>query len=403
MKSVIMVGGGIQEVPAIERIKKMGYTAIVTDMNRDAPGFKKADIGVNISARDVQSLIAWILLKKKELNIKGIFTLINQAQTVSIVASATGLPSLPVETVVRCDNKLLMKRCFKEHNLPTANFREIHTITDAIKAYEEFGNKKMYLKVVDGFGGKGIQTVGSIQEIKTSVNLLQEITNFPCIIAEEALSGAFIDIQGFMHEGLFYPAGSADSFFTNSEERLRGFNPVEDFNVSPSQQPIEIVNDAYSLLENAAHLLGISWGPVGGDLILTKEGLKIIEIGTRLHGPNGTLQIFPAATGIKPFEFLIQCVCGEKPDPDLLKKQFDKVALCKVFVSEKFPINKAYFIKDPLTIPGIFAYHLYWNKHLSSNQNKSLLSGLAGVFIIGNTYNEAMKIKQKVEDIWRIS
>jgi formate-dependent phosphoribosylglycinamide formyltransferase (GAR transformylase) len=40
MKSVIMIGGGVQEAPAVHRIQKLGYEVIVTDRNPHAPAFR---------------------------------------------------------------------------------------------------------------------------------------------------------------------------------------------------------------------------------------------------------------------------------------------------------------------------------------------------------------------------
>ncbi len=398
MKSIVMVCGGIQQRPAVNLLKNAGYSVIITDRNPNAPTFADADLSVNIDAHDVQSLIAWILLHKNKFNITGIFTLTNQAPSVAMVASATGLPTLPVHIVMQCDNKLLMKRKFKENYLPTANFFEVSSAEEVKEAYNSSDNREMYLKAADSFGGKGIQKITEAGQIDSAYNSIKEITTFPIIILEESLNGSFIDAQGIFFEGKFHRAGIADSFFSNTIEEFKDYNPVEIFNVSPTQHKDAVVNDVYQLLEKAAIKLGLNWGPVGGDFILCDSGLKIIEIAPRLHGPNGSLQIFPASTGIKPLEFMVQCIAGENPNPEYLEPKFNKVALCKVFISNQQIIREINFKTDPHKLDGLFSWFVYLNGDESIIQSKTNLSGLASFFVSDDTYEKALLNMKKVEN-----
>ena len=392
-----MIGGGIQQVPAVLRIKKLGYLAIIADRNKDAPAFAEADICVNIDARDVQSLISWILINKNKYNISGIFTLINQAPSVSLVANATNLPTLPVATVINCDNKILMKRLFKDNNLPSAKYYEIDSLEDAFSAYENFDTKDVFLKAVDSFGGKGVKKISSKEMIAEYYYSVKKVSSFPMIIMEESLDGHFIDVQGIFNNDKFYPAGDADSFFSDEYSEFKQYNPVETFNICPSRQSKEIIEECYNLLEKAGRIFDISWGPIGGDFILTDDGLKIIEIGPRLHGPNGTLQIFPKATGMKPFEFMLQCIVGDKPNNDLLIQNKHDTALCKVYVSDKNEVSFVGFKENVNQLDGVFTSYIYWKKSSNIIKSNTFLSGLASVFILGKDYQDALKKLEKAD------
>jgi len=402
MKSVIMVGGGVQQVKAVGMIKNAGFKAIVTDINTDAPAFNEADITVNVDARDVQSLISWILLNKETYNISGIFTLINQAATVALVGNATGLPSLSADIAISSDNKLLMKRKFKECGLPSANFLEIFSLEDAKAAFIELGDKNKFLKAVDSCGGKGVCEVGNLEELPASYEAIKQNTKFPSLILEEGLDGSFIDAQGIFYNGKFYRGGICDSFFSTDTEEFKKYNPVETYNISPSQHTASVIDDVYQLLERSARALGMDWGPVGGDFILTDAGLKIIEVGPRLHGPNGTLQIIPESTGIQPFEFMIHCIAGERPDEKYLEPKFNNTALCKVFVSSKENIKEIRFKEEPKNLEGLFSWFIYWKKNQKSVRTKTNLSGLASVFVKGKSYKQAIDNLKAVEDVFEI-
>ena len=68
-KSIIMVGGGIQEAPAVGMLQAAGYRVIVTDRNKDAPAFNEADIQLIVDATDVKTIIAWVIQNKQKYNI----------------------------------------------------------------------------------------------------------------------------------------------------------------------------------------------------------------------------------------------------------------------------------------------------------------------------------------------
>lgn len=386
-----MIGGGIQEIPAVSKLKKLGYLTIVTDINKNAPAFQYADLNLVFDARDCQGIISWVLSNKNKFNISGIFTLTSQAPSVAIIANATSLPSLSVETALNCDNKLLMKRKFQLNNLPTADYFEVHNYKEVQNYLIKYPSKSFYLKAVDGFGGKGVRKLNKDDDIFSIFSSISDFSSFPILLLEEALKGEFIDVQGIFYEDKFFPAGSADSYFSNEIEEYSNFNPVEIFNVSPSQQSKNNIDAAYALLELSCRKLGMKWGPVGGDLILTDDGLKIIEIGPRLHGPNGTLRIFPESTGIKPFEFMAQCVTNDRPNIDFLKNKYQKVALCQVFVSAKKNIKEVGFKSNPKNLPGLFDFNFYHGRQTNIKDSESTLSGLASAFVIGESYDDAMK------------
>ncbi len=393
-----MIGGGVQEIPAVTKLQEFGYHVIVIDRNKYAPAFEFSDKKVIFDGKDIPGIVSWILAFKETYNICGIFTLTSLAPTVSLVANATALPALPVHVVMECDNKLLMKRRFVELNLPTAMYYEVSTPEEAIEIVNENKDKLYCLKVADGFGGKGIKFIKNVGDIPEAFSMMQKFSSFPILLLEEVLDGEFIDVQGVFANDKFYAAGSADSYFSNEIAEFSEFNPVEIFNVSPSQQPKEVLADAYSLLEKASRNMGMTWGPVGGDFILTQKGLEIIEIGPRLHGPNGTLRIFPASSGIEPLKFMAQCVCSDEIDERLLMPKFNKVALCHVFISSKENIDTVGFSIEPSKLPGLFAWNIYHGSETAIPISNVTLSGLASVFVEGDTYEEALRNLEEVKN-----
>ena len=77
-KTIMMIGGGIQEVKAVEIAQSSGYKVIVTDRNEDAPCFAYADFTAVIDGRDIEALVAFTLINKDKLNSKKIKIMLNK-------------------------------------------------------------------------------------------------------------------------------------------------------------------------------------------------------------------------------------------------------------------------------------------------------------------------------------
>ncbi len=172
-------------------------------------------------------------------------------------------------------------------------------------------------------------------------------------------------------------AGDCNSYFTAQLEGVGEINPVETLNIAPAQFNKDIINEVYALLEKCALAFDINWGPVGGDFVLTEEGLKVIEISPRLHGPNGTVWIYQLATGINPLKYLAQTVCGDKPDMDLLMPNMDSIGICKVFVGKP---GKPRIIHIP-TNDYIVHQNIYVDIGKEYNTHGNYYSGTAAVFL----------------------
>ena len=165
-KSVIMIGGGIQEVEAVRIAQSIGLKVIVTDRNSAAPCFQYADYTAVIDGRDIESLIAYTLLNKEKLNISGVFTLTELVTSVAAVAAAADLPGVPIKSAVACQNKQLCKEIWKKKGIPTPYGGIVTTYEEAEKMYLQLGGN-IFIKPIVGFGGQKSGKINSIAKLKT--------------------------------------------------------------------------------------------------------------------------------------------------------------------------------------------------------------------------------------------
>ena len=281
-KTVMMIGGGIQEVKAVEIAQSVGYKVIVTDRNKDAPCFSHADYTAKIDGRDIEGLIAYTLLNKEKLNIAGVFTLTELVTSVAAVANACGLSGVSLESAVACQNKQLCKKIWLKNKIQTPYGYGVSTFQEAKKLFKKLNNN-IFIKPLVGFGGKDSQRVSSEDELKV---YFSKVNNNELLI-EEFLDGSMHDVNGLIDEkGTFHPMGIVDRFFLEKY-------PVEKAIGTPSMLSVKKQTKLYKLLEDSVKALGINWGPVKGDAILVDDNFHIFEVAPRLHGPKNSLYLLP--------------------------------------------------------------------------------------------------------------
>ncbi len=381
-----MIGGGIQQIEAVKRLKKIGYNVAVVDRDIKCECFKYADYKINVDCTDIKKIVTWILLKRKKINIKGIFTLTNQAFTVASVAEICKIKSLPTDKVIKFDNKFFIKFFLKKFGFSTPGYKVINSLIDLRKTIKK--RKKYYIKITDNNGGKGIRRVDSKNYKKTYTDLVKNF-NTNKFIVEEDIAGNYLDLQGIFHNKKFFRAGTCDSYFSNNLKKFSSFNPVEYLNIAPSQLPPKLIDKAYNLLKKICEKMKIDTGPVGADFVIKNDKIYVIEVGPRIHGPNGSLKIMPEATGMKIVEFLGKSVCNEKKiDKNLLKIKKKDVAICKVFLEKQMP-KKHGFKKNINKSPGVFGKFVY--KIKKENFYNNSFAGIASVYVKGANLLEAKK------------
>ena len=95
MKKLLMLGGAMQQIPAIKQAREMGHYVITCDYEPTNPGHKYANEYYNVSTTDLKG----VLNLAKELDIDGIVAYASDpaAPTAAYVAEKLGLPGNPYE------------------------------------------------------------------------------------------------------------------------------------------------------------------------------------------------------------------------------------------------------------------------------------------------------------------
>jgi phosphoribosylaminoimidazole carboxylase (NCAIR synthetase) len=73
-KSIMIIGGGLLQVPVIQAAQKMGLNTIVTDYNPEAIGMKYADVPIVMSTRDIDGSVRAAKSQNQMTPISGVLT-----------------------------------------------------------------------------------------------------------------------------------------------------------------------------------------------------------------------------------------------------------------------------------------------------------------------------------------
>lgn len=295
-KTLLIIGGGREQVAAYKIAKDMGLIVIGTDMDPHAPGLNIADHSLICSARDVTKTLDKVCKFTNNHKIDGVMTIANDVPlTVAKVAESLGLPGIPTLSASLATNKILMKDRFLDNNVPTPKYYTCKHFSDLELNMNKL-NYPMILKPSDGRGSRGVLYLEPNIDLQWVWNNSIEYSENNILILEEYIEGPQLSVEGLIVDSKYQPIAFADRNYDN----LLKTKPyiVEDGGCIPSKYDDSILFEITQLMDNAAKALDIRWGPFKGDIVLTNNGPMIIEIAARLSGNYLATHHIPMAYGV---------------------------------------------------------------------------------------------------------
>ena len=284
MANIICLGGGIEGVPIIERVKALGHAAIVVDGNADAPGMRLADTSIVESCYN-----PYCVIRVDKVPDAVLCCGVDAPHVASSLGRTFDRPGLTPPQAALSVDKLAQKQALRAAGLPVPDFAEFDiTVFPSVGFKYADGDKKVsgvwgagVIKPVDSRGARGVSLVRS-GELMTAAMAYAGIDASPTkrIMLERFLDGPQLSTESLVQDGhvLFTAIG------LRNYGRLAEFAPhiIEDGFDSP--YPFAGVD---ALIERACAALG--WyqqggGVVKGDLVIRNGELVIIELAARLSG-----------------------------------------------------------------------------------------------------------------------
>lgn len=310
-QTLLIIGAGIEACEGIKIAKSMGLKLAIVDGNPHAPGFSYADHQFTISTYDGEAIAKQALkLQNSGTRINGVIAMCSDVPlSVAMVADKLNLPGLNLESALWVSDKLLMKEQLQKMEVPIPHFCSVDSAIK-VKSLAKIFGYPFIIKPVDSRGARGVQLLDTEAQIDKA--FIQAKIESPTgrVMIEEYLAGPQVSTETLIDNGKCFTLGFSDRNY----EWLAKTKPyiIENGGDSPSMLHPDEQSAIVQTAENAALALGINQGVAKGDMVLTKEGPKVIEIAGRLSGGYFSTTQIPLATGVNFIEQAIKLALGEQ-------------------------------------------------------------------------------------------
>ena len=299
-KTLMVLGAGVFQLPAIRAASKLGYRTVAVSYYESDPGRAEADEFILCSTVDRDA----VLEHARRLRIDGITTMASEvsAVTAAYVAGALGLPGYDFETARSIGNKVLLRRFLKKHGFPAPGFYGVKTLEEAERRFQEL-RKPVFLKPASASGSRGAFKVNTVEELRdcfarsVSASILDAE-----VILEENLEGREIGGEVLVKDGRIV-------FFKPTWKLLNSrFVPYGHILPVDLEEPdFRAVKEMMAAVVEA---LGLRNGPLNFDVMMTADGPVIIELGGRLGG-NCLPELMRLHTGVNTVDAVVRLAMGE--------------------------------------------------------------------------------------------
>ncbi len=393
-KSIIIIGAGVLQVPAIKIARELNLFSIVFDYNKEALGMKLADLPVIASTRDIDGCVRAAKAVAKNHKIDAVITVGTDASsTVAAVQAALDLPGNRFEDAYAATNKIKMRQRFAEHNVPQPDFYPVWTYADALEAFNKLP-KPVVVKPVDNMGSRGCMKIENEAALQNGFNRAKSASISGEVILEEYMDGPELSIDMLIHDGEIYVTGIAD--------RIIEYPPffIETGHIMPSSLPQDQLDNAIDVMKQGIRALNLKMGAAKGDIKVTKDGAKVGEIAARLSGGFMSAFTFPLSSGVNVIKNAIEISLGMPPSD--LKPKWNKVAIEKAFLPGSGIVESIEGLDEALSIDGVKEIFLRAKVGDILANPTNNLEKAGNVITVADTRDEAIAIANKVIDTIKI-
>ena len=339
-KTIMILGASILQLPAIETAVDMGMKVIALDMNPDAVGFSVPGVVKEvISTIDIEAAIE----AAKRHKVEGVMTLATDMpmRTVAAVAKECGLVGVTEETAKKATDKSVMREVLKIAGVPIPKFFRV-TDKEEFKAAVEKIEGSFMVKPADSSGSRGILKVEDRTDIDSAYEYTKQFSRNGIVIVEEFMVGPEVSVETLAIDGEVHVIQITDKITTGAPHF------VEMGHTQPTR--LDCVEEIKKVAIAANKAVGIENGPSHTEIIVTKGGPKIVEIGARLGGDCITTHLVPLSTGVNMVEACIKIALGERPD---IEPTLHYGSAIRYFQQKAGVVTRIEGVKEAEAIPGI--------------------------------------------------
>jgi biotin carboxylase len=319
--TLLMLGAGVDQLPAYHEALRRGYRLIAVDQNPDAPGAALANVFLPLSTRDTAAIAGALGTQA----LTGVVTTASDAGLASQrdLAIRYGLTALPQRAVRASMDKTFFRQVVAECGLPT--YRWVAD-TDPVRLVEAAKQLPLPLvvKPTDASGGKGVALVTGYEQLAGAIAQARRLSRAELVTVEQYVEGRHYAVEIWMRDG-------CEHFVPVTEKRMTPLPAmVTTGHLIPARLPVPVLAEIRRALVTVCTALGITDGPANFDFVLTPTGeLYLIEVGARLGG-NAYPTLMAQAWGVDTVAATVSLAVGEPFDLTVTRS---RACLLRLFAS----------------------------------------------------------------------
>lgn len=319
-RTILILGAGLMQRPAIQAAKSLGCQIVLVDGNPQALCVPLADTFVHLDLKDREGIKALALELHSQGRLQGVFTAgTDFSSTVSYVGEACGFAVHSYQAACNASDKALMRACFRNNGVPSPAFLTVEANSQVALTGAEitsfFNNYPLVVKPVDNMGGRGCRLAHSQRELADAIKDAQANSRSQRAIVEEYMEGPEFSIDALVYNGSVTICGFADRHI---------FFPPYFIEMGHTIPTAFSQNDQLALIATfveGIHALGLTCGAAKADIKLTPKGPMVGEIAARLSGGYMSGWTFPYSADFFLTQQAVAIALGQEPGELLSRRR----------------------------------------------------------------------------------
>ena len=390
MKKVLIIGAGFLQDFVIKKAKTMGYEVYAVDADPNAIGFKHADHYGVVNIVDEKACLEYA----RANNVDSVLTAATDygVLTVAYVARELGLPGLKYNVAQLIKNKYQVRKCLYENHVDdTEQAYEVHEDTNI----EELAQKIVYpvmVKPCDGSGSRGASRVDKADDLEEACKYAMDGSITHRAEIETFIIGKEYGAETLVVNGEAHVLGIMQKWMTSPPYYAELGHSI------PTDLKPEVEEKARNCVEKAIKALGVNFGSVNMDMLITEDGkVYIIDIGARMGGNMIGPCVIPYGTGVDYMAAMIQNAVGDSVDLSVK----DKIAVATRLLAFDGGVVK--MLPDMKEVEKKYDVEIYHHleEGMKVNEYHTNLDGCGYIVAKGETQKEAVDKAEIVLDYFK--
>ena len=307
MKKLLIIGAGFLQDFVIQKAVLMGYETLTVDADSDAIGFSHAHKHAVVNIVDEKACLEYA--RKEHIN--GVVTAATDFGVLSAayVAQEMRLPGLKYEVAQLIKNKYRVRKCLYESRVDdTEQAYEVDSNTNVATLAQKLSYPVM-VKPCDGSGSRGASRVDKPEDLEDACKYAMNGSITHRAEIETFIIGQEYGAESLVVDGQIHVLGIMRKWMTKPPYYAELGHAI------PCGLPAEVEEKAKECVRNAISALGINFGSVNMDMLITPDGkVYIIDIGARMGGNMIGPCVIPYGTGVDYVGAMIQNAVGDPVD-----------------------------------------------------------------------------------------